>query len=876
MPCVLSLLLFLALSSSQTSLQDTKEPSCRCDEKLNCICSHSGLRAVPSVSDQARTLDLDFNQITEIQRPDLARLRELRVLKIHANRLSKIDRLAFSSLWSLKELDLSQNLLTALDQRWFNKLGALESLKLHGNPYKYLGSHPPFQTLFRLRSLSFGGECLEEIKSSDLKGLGGLEQLRVDADNLTRYESGALAQIWPLDHVTVSLHSMFVSNQSLASAVLQDVSRPDTRLTLENLYLNDNRSVLPLKVVAQKRVRHFSAQNFFMTDETMVKFLEVTDGAVCSTMTMRNFTLSGVGSVWRRAKSAAARRLTPNVISLYSVTMTINLSVLFCFLFIKNVTLTNLLQHKHLTNQQIFVLVDSQVYMMPCLTSLLLKNLQYLDLSENLLTDPALIETLCNGAGTLHDLRVLNISANSIKSLPLISRMVFRLPKLSHLDVSRNSLSVMPQTCLWPESLRFLNISRTKLTSATSCLPPTLRVLDLSYNDLVEFFVFLPALRELYLSGNKLLTLPPGRLFPNLQTLTAQSNTLNLFSRSDLLSFPRLQNFEAGFNKFVCSCNFVPFFHSLSNGETNVTLTDGINSYFCDSPLRLQGAPLSLVHRSFTECHHVLFVSISCGVALVFLMVLGVVLWKVHAFWYLKMIFVWLKAKQRRRRRQRQREENGDEEEFLVTFDAFVSYSERDSAWVDNYLLPKLEQTGCESSTDLGPEFAAGTCSESKPQSTTEIGPEIKVHTSESTSESSPESKPQSSPEFKPSPRPEPLRLCLHRRDFLPGRWIMDNIVTAIESSRKTLFVLSHNFVQSDWCKYELDFTHFQLLEGNCREDAAILVLLEPLSHDDVPKRFCRLRKLLSSTTYLHWPQDPEHRDQFWTSLRQALRPDQD
>ncbi|KAK7909495.1 hypothetical protein WMY93_014179 [Mugilogobius chulae] len=50
----------------------------------------------------------------------------------------------------------------------------------------YLGSHPPFQTLFRLRSLSFGGECLEEIKSSDLKGLGGLEQLRVDADNLTR------------------------------------------------------------------------------------------------------------------------------------------------------------------------------------------------------------------------------------------------------------------------------------------------------------------------------------------------------------------------------------------------------------------------------------------------------------------------------------------------------------------------------------------------------------------------------------------------------------------------------------------------------------------------------------------------------------------
>lgn len=52
---------------------------------------------------------------------------------------------------------------------------------------------------------------------------------------------------------------------------------------------------------------------------------------------------------------------------------------------------------------------------MPCRTSHLLENLQYLDLSNNLLTDMTLAETLCDGDGTLRDLRVLNVSGNALK-----------------------------------------------------------------------------------------------------------------------------------------------------------------------------------------------------------------------------------------------------------------------------------------------------------------------------------------------------------------------------------------------------------------------------------------------------------------------------
>ncbi|XP_037540449.1 toll-like receptor 2 [Nematolebias whitei] len=455
---------------------------------------------------------------------------------------------------------------------------------------------------------------------------------------------------------------------------------------------------------------------------------------------------------------------------------------------------------------------------MPCATSHLLVNLQYLDFSDNLLTDLTLVESLCEKNKTLKDLRVLNISGNPLKSLSTMSRLVSKLTKLTHLDISRTGYSSMPLSCSWPTTLRYLNISRAKLTTITSCLPTSLEVLDLSFNDLKCFNVVLPILIELHLSGNKFLRLLAGRLFPNLQTLTIQSNTLNWFGHSDLQSFRQLHNLQAGENKFICSCDFVSFLQSQFEGSGDVKLTDREDSYVCDSPFYLQGEAVSQVHLSVVVCHQVLFVSVICGLALFVVMLMSVVLWRLHAFWYLKMIWAWLKAKRSSQRQSKRAEES----EPLLSFDAFISYSERDASWVENFLVPELEEP------------------------------------SEDDSES-----PRSS---------RPLTLCLHKRDFLPGQWIMDNIMNAIERSRRTVFILSQNFVQSDWCRYELDFSHFWLFDTG--GDVAILILLEPLSMDDVPRRFCKLRKIMSSTTYLEWPQEEERRLEFWRSLRNVLRGD--
>lgn len=162
-----------------------------------------------------------------------------------------------------------------------------------------------------------------------------------------------------------------------------------------------------------------------------------------------------------------------------------------------------------------------------------------------------------------------------------------------------------------------------------------------------------------------------------------------MFGPSDLQSYRRLQSLQAGQNKFVCSCDFVDFLQSGIKGVGDVHLTDREESYVCDSPLHLQGELVGRVHLSVVDCHQVLFVSVCCAVALLVAILVCVLLWRLHAFWYLKMTWAWLKAK-RSSRQRRHRDRAGSE--ALLSFDAFVSYSERDASWVENFLVPELEE----------------------------------------------------------------------------------------------------------------------------------------------------------------------------------------
>ncbi|XP_026155776.1 toll-like receptor 13 [Mastacembelus armatus] len=111
-------------------------------------------------------------------------------------------------------------------------------------------------------------------------------------------------------------------------------------------------------------------------------------------------------------------------------------------------------------------------------------------------------------------------------------------------------------------------------------------------------------------------------------------------------------------------------------------------------------------------------------------------------------------------------------------------------------------------------------------------------------------------------------RLCLHHRDFQPGKPIIENITDAIYGSRKTICVISRRYLQSEWCSREIQMASFRLFDE--QKDVLILLFLE-----DIPawqmSPYHRMRKLVKKRTYLSWPQAGGHSGVFWENVRRAL-----
>uniref|UniRef100_A0A8C6WSU2 TIR domain-containing protein n=1 Tax=Neogobius melanostomus TaxID=47308 RepID=A0A8C6WSU2_9GOBI len=98
-------------------------------------------------------------------------------------------------------------------------------------------------------------------------------------------------------------------------------------------------------------------------------------------------------------------------------------------------------------------------------------------------------------------------------------------------------------------------------------------------------------------------------------------------------------------------------------------------------------------------------------------------------------------------------------------------------------------------------------------------------------------------------------KLCLHHRDFIPGKAIIENITDAIYSSRKTLCVISRRYLQSEWCSREIQLARYGryslwICPGS-------ILYTEPT--------------LVKSRTYLSWTQARSHKGLFWEKVRRAL-----
>lgn len=107
-----------------------------------------------------------------------------------------------------------------------------------------------------------------------------------------------------------------------------------------------------------------------------------------------------------------------------------------------------------------------------------------------------------------------------------------------------------------------------------------------------------------------------------------------------------------------------------------------------------------------------------------------------------------------------------------------------------------------------------------------------------------------------------PYRMCLRYRDLPVTGYVAEAITEAIESSHRTIILLSEQYLKSDSCRFELKVAHHESHVNN-RNHKLIVVLLEKNSLNDLDAdaRIC-----LRSASFVHWEDK-----RFWEQLRYRM-----
>lgn len=110
-------------------------------------------------------------------------------------------------------------------------------------------------------------------------------------------------------------------------------------------------------------------------------------------------------------------------------------------------------------------------------------------------------------------------------------------------------------------------------------------------------------------------------------------------------------------------------------------------------------------------------------------------------------------------------------------------------------------------------------------------------------------------------------KLCIHYRDWTAGELIINQVSDSVTNSKRTIIVVSRNFMESVWGMVEFRIAHKQsIVDGLAR---VILILYGDI---DVDKDLDdELRAYIATNTYVKWG-DPY----FWNKIKYALPHSQD
>ncbi|XP_069487905.1 toll-like receptor 1 [Ambystoma mexicanum] len=744
--------------------------------------SEKRLRNVPhNLPSQTTILYLSENSISTLLQSDFSYLSKLNFLNISHNLITELDFSIFSFNSDLQYLDVSHNSLRSVSCDSLHHAGHLKHLDLSYNRFATLSSCREFSFLLDMKYLGLSALEIHHSDFEEIKELE-LETLFLGLEDLSVYEKRSL-QVLNANKLHIA-----VPTSTQGHSLLLDAFNASRTLELSNI------------------------QCEAPCDYPTESLSQISKSSRIKTLIFHNITLSfaDITIILQSVLCSCVQYL-----NIYRMTVVYELPYFkfdFSRSFLKELTIKHLINKVTLYHGihpvrmfsemvvENFTLSDSDLVYFYCPPET--NRFHLLDVSENRITD----DTFQN-CTTLSHLEILHLQSNMLEDLSKVSAMTVAMRSLKYLDVSKNFLQYeKSKECFWSETLVILNVSSNELAdSVFECLPANIQILDLQKNQITSIPKVLKSLtflEELNVASNRLTDLPDCSNFGSLAILNVEMNSILSPSSDSSHKCRNVTKIDARNNPFLCNCDIREFISQVKASPER--LIGWPKSYRCEYPEDMRRTLLNNFNLSELSCNTTILLVFVLTTTVVFVLCIYFLCIYFNLPWYVRMLWQWIRTKYRVRNMTTQ-----DLQRDLL-FHAFVSYSEHDSGWVKNSLLPKLQK---------------------------EDGS---------------------------------IRICQHERNFVPGKGIVENIINSIEKSYKSIFVLSPNFVKSEWCHYELYFAHHRLF---CESsNSLILILLEPIPPYLIPKRYHKLKALMARRTYLEWPKDISKHGLFWANLREAIQ----
>ncbi|CAG2227585.1 toll-like receptor 4 [Mytilus edulis] len=831
---------WLVLSSIISIVSGKKcplDPPCKCTQKTEKIdCSSKNLTEIPPLPRNLSEINFNGNLITEIPDDVFQHNDQLESLDLSHNIISKLRERSFSGLVSLKRLLLNNNNIIAVHKYALTVFKSLIELNFKRNPYDSLDLNLTgislvtakldfrqpnnmsrmFWRMPNLRNLDvsgFSGECnVKTLTAQVFRLLPKIETINVSKCSINYIYKGTFRELSYLTNLDVSV------NRCLKFTGIENITYDLPYTSIKTLNIN--------------RVH----QNFELNTQI----------TITNVQNLRNTTLETLhidGNRIQLIEPGALLHLPKTMRNLFAAEN--EFSYIFYGGFIDDITkvqgqfvnISNLFAVHNPTEvpetcdfveDSCIRSKDSQILSQLYMHPQLVVNKTYPAFIP-VSVPPNLTTFICRGCNLRYEIPLVFLTSNKLKYIDASSNIFFSwtgplksLDNLEYVNISNNFCSnISKNFFIGLRNLKYLYIQNNLLGFV---LPKDvdgeilrdvkkLEEIDLSLNRIQQlpwmFFKQQRLLRKLTISNNMLenITFDLSHM-DHLMYLDISKNRLSSLSQSfrDQLQEKFKQNEEL---KVDISGNN---FQCICD---NVHFVQWVSIYhpYLDN-LHLTSCQLKdRTTLNLKEAQHIYdmlrkdcssYTALVIGIAILIAFCGSIVLWGMIYRYRWKIRYLYYIIKSKYHGTIKT-PTSTDTREYK--YDAFISYDEHDSDFVHNNLLHQLERDGG-------------------------------------------------------------LKLCIHKRDFVPGNDIAANITSSIHVSRKVIIVMSCHFLESYWCMFEYNMARMESIYSRDKENILFMIFLEQIRPGQLP---LHILELVQDQSYIEYPNDEYGNTVFWEKLREVL-----